>query len=219
MARDHARLRLDMGGDDDWRALTHDAQWLYYTLLAHPSLNLLGIADWRAARLAAVTAELQAPDVDVFADELETARFILVDRDSEEVLIRSFVKHDGLLRSPNMVKAMVKEWVVIASRVIRCVAVEQVRIQHEKRPTLAGWTGIGNLLTKPSMTFEDGFAELHQNPSPNPSVNGSGNPSTNPSVKGSATPILPSSYPPFLPSKSNHPASSEQGTSGFGQSA
>lgn len=212
MPRDHARIRLDLAADETYRSLTHDAQWLYKKLLIDPTLNFLGIADWRPARIAATTAELSAGDVELFAYELEQVAFILVDRDSEEVLIRSFVKHDGLLESPNMVKALSKVYPLIASSVLRAVAVEQVAAQRERQPDAKGWTGIGALLERPRLTFAEGVERL----SPNPSGNPSGNPSVKGSGRGSATPILLSSLPPNSP-KSNRPYVSGPPTAiGFG---
>lgn len=198
MARDHARIRLDLGSDPDWRDLTHDAQWLYTHLLISPTLNLLGVGDWRPARIAATTPDLTANDVEVFAAELERGWFVLIDRDSEESLIRSFVKHDGLLDSPNMVKAMVKAYPLIASRTLRAVAVGQVVRQRIKSPELKGWSGIGDLLDKPSMDPAEAFSILPPNPSVNPSANHpprdtGGHPETD-------APLLSSVVPPVLQS-------------------
>lgn len=201
MARDHARIRLDIWNDDDWRDLTSSGQWLYMFLLTQPSLTFAGVADWRPARIAAHTAELTGADVETFAAELEHGRFILVDRRSEEVLIRSFVKHDGLMRSPNMAVALAKDHGRIGSSVLRAVIVDQLHTLRDAKPTLKGWAKpeVGTLLEKRSMTFEEGFAALPDNPSANPSGNPSGKGSGNPS----ATPFLPNSLPPGLLSSSS----------------
>ena len=184
MARDHARIRLDIWDDDDFRDLTSSAQWLYLHLLASPTMSFCGIADWRPPRIAAVTAELTGNDVETFAAELEAGRFLVIDRGTDEVLVRSFVKHDGLMKSPNMAKALVKDHSLIASRYLRAVVVDQMKRLKEKQPDLKGWAHVGTLLRKRSMTPEEAFAELARNPS------------VNPSVKGSPTPFLPSSLPP-----------------------
>ena len=219
MARDHARIRLDIWSDEDWRALTSAAQWIYLALLSRPGLNFCGVADWRPARIAAVTAELTGSDVEHVAAELEAARFIVVDRDSEEVLIRSFVKHDGLLMSPNMTKALVKDHATVASRALRAVVVDQLKRLKVAQPDLRGWGHVGTLLRKGSMTPDEAFAILPPNPFVNPSVNPSPNPSgqasPNPSPNPSVTPFLPSSLPPNSP-KSNLECSGNQAATALG---
>src|SRR5690606_7289371 len=66
VARDHARIRLDIWADDDFGSLTSSAQWLYLHLLSSPTLSFAGVADWRPARIAGRTAELTADDVEFF---------------------------------------------------------------------------------------------------------------------------------------------------------
>lgn len=208
MARDHARIRLDIWNDDDWRDLTSSGQWLYMFLLTQPSLTFAGVADWRPAKIAAHTRELVATDVESFATELEEGRFILVDRRSEEVLIRSFVKHDGLMKSPNMATALVKDHGRIGSSILRAVIVDQLHTLRDAKPDLKGWSkpDVGTLLRKRSMTFQEGFDAVPGNPSANPSRNPSGKGSGNPS----ATPFLPNSLPPRLPSSSSAGTSTDQ---------
>lgn len=183
MANDHARIRRDIWGDDDWRGLTSPAQWLYLHLLSSPNITFAGIVDWRPPRIAALTAELTAADVDTFAGELIAARFILPDPDTEEVLIRSWVKHDGLLRSPNVTKALVKAHMGTASRILRAVLVDQL-IRLRENGYEGAWNALGGLLDKPSLTFEEGVEILSVDPSGDPSDKGSGNPSDKGSGKG-----------------------------------
>lgn len=209
MARDHARIRLDIWNDDDWRGLSSSGQWLYMCLLSQPSLSFAGVADWRPPRLASMTRELTGDDVEAFAAELEQERFILVDRRSEEVLIRSWVKHDGLMASPNMAVALTKDHAEIGSTPLRGVIVDQLQTLRTANPDLKGWAKpqVQKLLEKRSMTFAEGFAAVLPNPSGNPSLNPSTHPSGNPLGKGSAnpsaTPLLPNSLTPELPSSSS----------------
>lgn len=178
MANDHARIRRDIWGDVDWRRLTSSAQWLYKHLLTTETLTFAGIADWRPNRIAALTADLQAADVDTFAGELIRDRFILPDCETEEVLIRSWVKHDGLLRSPNMTKALIKAHRATASNVLRAVLVDQLRRLYESGAE-GRWELLDDLLEGDSMTFEEGVEILSVNPSAKGSGKGSGRGSEN----------------------------------------
>jgi hypothetical protein len=212
MARDHARIRLDIWADDDFRELPGLAQWLYLHLLTSPALSFCGVTDWRPARIAARTAELTAHDVEVFAGALEEGLYVVVDRDSEEVLIRSFIKHDGLMKSPNMAKAMATAHAGTASAVLRAVVVGQLIRLEENDPGLKGWQHVPGLLRKRSMTPEEAIATLPPNPSVKPSTIPSVNPSDTTSGDPSATPFLPSSLTPdSLPSVQKVSLLSHQG--------
>ena len=173
MARDHARIRLDIWADEDWRDLPALPQWLYLHLLSSPALNFCGVADWRPARIAGLAVDLSANDVEYAAAWLEAGEFVVIDRDTEEALIRSWIKHDGLLRSPNLAKAMAKSHASIGSGVLRAVIVGQLERLRQNAPELSGWQHLGPVLRKRSLTVEEAFQKL----SPNPSVKGSTNPS------------------------------------------
>ncbi len=194
MARDHARIKIDIWADDDFGTLSHSAQWLYLYLLSSPALNFAGITDYRPARISGRSPSLTAEDVEEMARELEAGEYIVVDRKVELVLIRSFVKHDGLLRSPNMAKALAKEYLRIESRTLRAVLVGQLLSLQEQSPELKGWGYLGDVLSNRSLTPAEAFEELNGT-----LPNGSGKGSPKGSGKGSGTPVLLSSSRPVLP--------------------
>lgn len=177
--RDHARIRLDIWGDDDFRDLTSLGQWLYLALVTSPSLTFCGVTDWRPGRIAALTAELTGDDVERAAVELEAGEYVVIDRDSEEALIRSFIRHDGLMASPNMAKAMCKAYSGTASRVLRAVVVHELRRLRDEDDSLRGWSveSVRKVLGNRSMTVVEAFESLPPNPFGNPSGNPFGNPS------------------------------------------
>lgn len=139
MARDRASIRINMWADDDWRNLTPSAQHLYMVLLSHPTLTYAGVADWRPGRIASLSRSWTANDVLESAEELEQSHFILVDHDSEEVLIRSFVKHDGLMKQPKLAVAMANAYAAVASSGIRQVIAFEVQKLHSREPNLSAW--------------------------------------------------------------------------------
>lgn len=126
MARDHARIRLDIWDDEDFCNLTTTAQWLYFRVLSHASLSYCGVADWRPGRLAASANDATASDIEAFAIELERGNYFVVDRDTEEVLVRSFVKHDELMGKWNMASAVARTWSEVASKPLKGVVVHEL---------------------------------------------------------------------------------------------
>ena len=182
MAREHANIRLDMWGDADWRALSRDAQWLYELLLTHPDTNRAGVSDWRPGRLAKMAASTATDDVRKAGAELEQRFFLVIDEDTEEVLVRSYVKYDGVLKQPNLTVTMAKDWAGVASARLRAVIAFEVQRLREARPSLPGWKSeahLETLLSSPGLNVKA-----------DPSVDPSGDPSVDPSPMGEADPSV-----------------------------
>lgn len=138
MARTYAQVYLTIWNDPDFRDCSTDAQWLYFTMLTHSSLSSCGVMDWRPARLTAMSNGMSIPRIQHAAWELGQKRLIAVDPDTEEALVRSFVRHDGILKSPNKTKALVREYGGIASRKLMQLVSIEVRRAAAEDPTLNG---------------------------------------------------------------------------------
>lgn len=134
MARDRANIRTDIWNDDDFRQLSANAQLLYLQLLTSATLTYAGVADWRPKRLAALAHNRTASDVENAAQELVNGLYIIIDEDTEEVLIRSFLKHDGLLQKPNVAKAMVTAYGQVYSLTLKGVIVHELGRLAERFP-------------------------------------------------------------------------------------
>lgn len=188
MAREHANIRLDMWGDDDWRALSMPAQWLYELLLTHPKTNRAGVCDWRPKRLAAMASGLDADAVRLMAEELVQGFFIVIDDDTEEVVVRSYVKHDGVLKQPNMAITMANDWTGVASDRIRAVVAFEVQKLRVEQPDLPGWKSERQLETILSASGVD----VKNDPSVDPSVKGKamGRTTTTATSTTTTTPLL-----------------------------
>lgn len=188
MARDRANVFTNIWADSDWRALSESAQRLYLLLLTHPTLTYAGVADWRTNRLSMMSADGSVEKLEAAAAELEDRKFIVVDEATEEVLIRSFVKHDGLLKSPNLAAALAREYANVYSPRLREVVAFEVQKLHRREPELKGWDRLGTLLSEPARNvFDEGSPNPSPNPSGNPSVKGLPNPSINPSPTSTST--------------------------------
>lgn len=132
MARDYAQIRSDIWADDHWRTITPGAQWLYTLLLTSPTLTHAGVADWRPVRIAKLARTLTADGVRKYADELARERFTLADDETEEIVIRSFIRHDGVLLNPNLWKSLGAAFADIYSAPIKAmVAAEVARLRSE----------------------------------------------------------------------------------------
>jgi hypothetical protein len=93
MARSYAKLYVTVWGSD-FRTLTRGAQHLYFQLMSNPKLSSAGCVAIQARKWAAQSSDSTPADVERALDELAQHRYILVDDDTEELLIRSFIRHD-----------------------------------------------------------------------------------------------------------------------------
>jgi len=128
-----------MWSDSDWRTLPVGAQHLYMQILTHATLNYAGVGDWRPGRLAALTAGRTSADVEADAEHLRAASFIYTDADTEEVLVRSFLRHDGVIKHPRLHVSMANDWACIASSEIRSFVSFELKKLHDEEPGLTLW--------------------------------------------------------------------------------
>lgn len=140
MARKYAKVLVSINDDPDWWALSPPARDLYFTLLIRPEISHCGVADWRPAKIARRSTSTPLAAVRKAADELAAARFIVIDEDSEEVLIRSFVRNDGVLTdNPKGAGAVLRALFAIGSRTLRNVVVEEAQRLLAEQPELASF--------------------------------------------------------------------------------
>jgi hypothetical protein len=140
MAREFAKMNLSINQDADWRRLPPPAQHLYTTLWNHPSLSYCGVVDWRPGRLTALSHGWTVDDILTAAACLEARLFVVIDHDTEELLIRSYVRFDGLMKQPRVAISYANAYAATASNDIRGVIVYEGRKLRKLEPDLAAWT-------------------------------------------------------------------------------
>lgn len=139
MARDRAAIRIDMWSDGDWRDLPLGEQHLYMLLISHPKLSYAGVTEWHPGKLAAMTNGVNADHIVAAAAVLESQGFIVVEPSTDEVLVRSFIKHDGLMKQPRLVVSMTNAYAAVASRRIQMVIAHEVQKLRDREPDLRAW--------------------------------------------------------------------------------
>jgi len=127
MARDRATINTAIWTSDDYRDLDVAEQHMYKLLMTHPDMNYVGVVDWRPGRIAAMTAGATAASVRAAAESLQAKRYVFIDDGTEEILVRSFLRHDGLLKQPKLSISMVNAYGAVASRNIRKVITHELQ--------------------------------------------------------------------------------------------
>ena len=139
MARERATINVGIWSDDDFRDLTDAAQSLYFKLTSHSKLDYAGCVEFHPGRLAAMSREMTAGGVMIAAQELSDKFFCVFDQSTDEVLVRSFIRHDGLMKQPRLAVSAAKAYGAIASNKIRAVFVHELLRFKRENPDLVAW--------------------------------------------------------------------------------
>ena len=119
MARSHARILLSAWQDQDFTSLTVDEQWAFFLVISQADLTHCGTIAYIPKRWARLASDCPVERITAAVEALEARGMFVVDRDTDELWVCSFVKHDGLLSQPNMVKAMRSAAANVLSPIIR----------------------------------------------------------------------------------------------------
>lgn len=153
MARDHARVNVTIWGDPNFRRLPPAAQHLYLLLWTSPGLTYAGTHDWRPARITGRAEGWTRADVEAAAACLAARHFLVIDEDVEEVLIRSWIRWDGLMKQPRMAISCTTAYADVASDTLKAVIVHQLHAEKDRQPDLTCWADprVQEVLTHPSV--------------------------------------------------------------------
>lgn len=162
MARNYGRIATSMWRDSDFLGLGSDARFVYAMLVTQANISACGVLELTERRWAR-NVGLHRDRLDDALGELTARAYIVIDRETEEVLIRTFVKWDGGANNELRRKAIADAAEAVASESLRAViAVELDRI------------GVENGLSKPYRGPIDSrrvvVTEGDKNPNPQPTT-------------------------------------------------
>jgi hypothetical protein len=100
MARSYANIATAIWRDDDFRILSVAAQHAYFLLASQADISAAGILSLNLTRWAARTKDVTRASLRAALEELEAHRFVAVDDETEELLVRSFVRWDNGYGNP-----------------------------------------------------------------------------------------------------------------------
>jgi hypothetical protein len=136
MAQDFAPLLRSIWSDEDWRALTMDAQHVYLMLLSHPDRNSAGVLSMTLRKWTRLAADLSPDRLDAALAELDAAGFIVMDEETEEVLVRAFVRRATVYKHIRMMANALREISEVESeRLKSALGQELMRLPRLAVPT------------------------------------------------------------------------------------
>lgn len=149
--RQYALIHRAILDDPSWRCLTRSQQNLYLLLLLKLSTNLCGVVDWRPKKLAVNASDMTVETIEADAVVLEKKLYIVRDEDTDEVLIRSFLRNDAPLKSSKTAIAVRSSYTDIASSKLRGVIVFELQRLYKEQRDWQGWDQVRDLLDLPSI--------------------------------------------------------------------
>lgn len=141
MARDHARIKVDIW-DGDFTDLRVIEQHAYFLLASNRGLSRCGVLDYIPSRFLGLSADLTASRFKTAIGGLRAKRFVVIDDDTQELLVRTYVRHDGVLDRLNMGKATGTAFEAVVSDAIRHAIGDELARLMKDRPDLPGWEGL-----------------------------------------------------------------------------
>lgn len=139
MARDFASIKLAIWNDDDFRDLTPAGQHLYFVLLTDRSLSYCGVANWAPKKLAQKALGWTVASILDAALELVENRLLVIADDTDEYLVRSFVRHDGVMSHPKLCVSAAIATQEVGSNALRQVVIGELKRLKTDRPDLPAW--------------------------------------------------------------------------------
>jgi hypothetical protein len=142
MARDHSRIKLSIWDDDDFRALRTEEQHAYFVLKSHKGLSRCGVVTFIPSHFEHLSRNLTASKFVGAVKGLRTSRFVVIDDRTQELLVRTYVRHDGVFDRENMGKAVGTAFNAVVSEQIKEAIGQELARYLSERPDLPGWKGL-----------------------------------------------------------------------------
>lgn len=184
MAREFARIKVNIWRDEEFCALPMAGKLLYLALVSAPKLTWCGSLDYSPKQLARIDAEMSPARLDLTLEHLVDRQYILLDTDTDELAVRSYMRHDEVLRQPNVSRAAARSLRSVVSDAVRDGLLVELRRLYDEDPGAKGWPAFRE-------AFPDEFPKGSGNPSPNPSPKGGSAPPADPTRTLRRTPSSP----------------------------
>ena len=139
--RTHARIYTSIWDDRDWRKLGIAAQHAYEMLVSNKDISHCGVLDYVPSRWEDYAVDLTEAKLKTAVRSLERAKYLVVDRKSGELLVRSFIRRDDVLARRNMGNACAKALSKVHSQAIRDAVLHELGRLWNENPAREGWAG------------------------------------------------------------------------------
>lgn len=161
--REFARIGTDMPDERSIRALDVEPQWLYDRLLLRDDMSRCGVVPLRPPLWSELAANATEPRIRRWIKALVEGRQVVVDERYQELFVRTYVRHDGLLGQPNVVANMCSDFYLVASEEIRLAFLREFRriwhLDDLPRSWRGGWLLAVGVYPEPKTGKDDAWPD------------------------------------------------------------
>lgn len=180
---EYGKLFARIWSDGQFTQLDAREQQVYALLISFSTRNLAGVLPLTLKRWANATADASIENVTRALESLSAKTFVVVDWDTEELLVRTFIRNDEVYRQPNLMKAALKFASQVESQALRwALHDELLRLPDHKdatKTTETAYALVEGLSRTPAEPLAEPFGEgLPKPPGVGVSYVGKGNTST-----------------------------------------
>jgi hypothetical protein len=131
--RQYGKLPKARWSEDAWLALSADAQWLYSYLTCQPTTDSAGVFPIRVTKWVKAAEDMTTERVWSAARRLVEHGWIVVDHDTEEGLIRNYIRDDWA--GDNIFKGALGRAVLCQSTRLRAILLHEIEnLGRELKP-------------------------------------------------------------------------------------
>ena len=160
---DYGKLLSRIWTDSEFTALDARSQQVYCLLISYSTRNLAGVLPLTLKRWAKCTKDATVDNLIHALKTLARADFVVVDWDTEELLVRTFIRNDEVYKQPNLMTAARRFALQVESERLRWVLHEEfLRLPHHKeaeKTAEAAKTLVAGLEPTPPEPFGEPFHE------------------------------------------------------------
>lgn len=124
---DYGKLLSRIWSDSEFVELDAQAQQLYCLLISYSTRNLAGVLPLTLKRWANATKGATVESVTDAMQRLAERRFVVVDWNTEEVLVRTYIRNDEVWKQPNLLRSARKSALQVESGAIRWALHRELR--------------------------------------------------------------------------------------------
>lgn len=165
---DYGKLLSRIWSDPEFTRLDAAAQQLYCLLISYSTRNYAGVLPLTLKRWAKSTSGATAESVTAALEQLAARRFIVIDWDTEELLVRTYVRNDEVYRQPNVMESARKSALSVDSPALRRALSEEFRRLPAHKDDLKTEEVANVLAETPAEPFAEPLPEPFAEPLPEP---------------------------------------------------
>jgi hypothetical protein len=151
MKASYVKLNRDIWANRDFVELQPTTQRAYLMLISQGDLSVAGVIPMTCGRWAYLSTATTATDVRADLERLAAANFIVIDESTEELWVRSYIKHDRGFTNPNGMIALHRAAERIVSPQLRAMVWQEIERAKgaTEAPTEGAYEGATEGATSP----------------------------------------------------------------------